>query len=375
MYIQHIDLLAPAPGLTARLQVLRFGKPSTGPKAYIQAALHADEVPAILAALELKKLLLRAEAAGELLGEVVLVPYANPLGLAQHVHGQHHGRFSLSDGLNFNRGYPELAGAIADRIRPQLSTDMQANVARIRAALREATLALPAINPTQDLKRRLLQMAIDSDVVLDLHCDSDAVMHLYSLTPHTLLAQELGAQLGAQAVLLATDSGDSPFDEACSRPWLDLQKMMEPSLGQAAIPLACFGATVELRGEADVTHEFARQDAQALLAFLQSRGVVGGTPAGARQALCEPTPLSGSEPITAPSAGVVVFLRRSGDHVNAGDAIADIVNPDTGDVTTLHCKSGGVMYARCSTRWAAAGKRLAKIAGTSLARSGKLLSP
>jgi uncharacterized protein len=64
-----------------------------------------------------------------------------------------------------------------------------------------------------------------------------------------------------------------------------------------------------------------------------------------------------------------------GARVNAGDAIADIVDPDTGEVTTLHCKSGGLLYARCSTRWAAAGKRLAKIAGTSLARTGKLLSP
>jgi len=36
--------------------------------------------------------------------------------------------------------------------------------------------------------------------------------------------------------------------------------------------------------------------------------------------------------------------------------------------------SAGVLYARIATRWATPGKRLAKIAGTSLARTGKLLS-
>jgi uncharacterized protein len=375
MITQHIDLIAPAPGMSARLQVLRFGAAGRGPKAYIQAALHADEVPAMLAALELKKLLRQAEAANQILGEVVLVPFANPLGLAQHVHGQHHGRFALHDGLNFNRGYPELAQDVAKRVGPQLGPDPQANTVLIRAALREATQALSALTPAQDLKRRLLQTAIDADIVIDMHCDSDAVLHLYGLTPHAALAQELGAQLGARAVLLATESGDSPFDEACSRPWLDLQRMMEPTLGADAVPLACFSATVELRGEADVSHALARQDAAGLMAFLQLRGLVQGTPAQSKQALCEPTPLTGSEPITAPSAGVIVFHRQAGERVNAGDAIADIVNPDSGEITTLRCKSGGLLYARCSTRWAAAGKRLAKIAGTSLARTGKLLSP
>ncbi len=375
MITEHIDLIAPAPGMSARLQLLRFGTPGRGPKAYLQAALHADEVPAMLAALELKKLLLQAEADGDLLGEVVLVPYANPLGLAQHLHGQHHGRFALHDGLNFNRGHAELAQEVAKKIGPALSRDAQANTPLIRAALREAAQALSAHTPAQDLKRRLLQNAIDADIVIDMHCDSDAVMHLYSLTPHAHLAQELGAQLGARAVLLATESGDSPFDEACSRPWLDLQRMMEPTLGKDAITLACFSATVELRGEADVSHALARQDAAGLIAFLRLRGVVKGAPPQPMQALCEPTPLSGSEPITAPSAGVVVFHRGVGERVNAGDAIADIVNPDTGEVSTLRCMSGGMLYARCSTRWAAAGKRVAKIAGTSLARTGKLLSP
>jgi hypothetical protein len=251
--------------------------------------------------------------------------------------------------------------------------DVRQNTVHIRSTMREVLDALSATTPTQDLKRQLLRLAADADVVLDLHCDTDAVMHLYALTPQESTAAELGACLGAQAVLLATESGDSPFDEACTRPWL----LLQAKYPQFPIELACFGATVELRGEADTDHGLARQDAQAICQFLVGQGAlrIDGQPDVLPTPLCSPSPLSGSEPIAAPHAGVVVFLRRPGERVEAGEAIADLVHPDTGAITTLRCQSGGLLYARCGSRWASAGKRLAKIAGTSLARTGKLLSP
>ena len=81
-----------------------------------------------------------------------------------------------------------------------------------------AAAALQAREPAADLKNRLLQWAADAHTVLDLQCDSEAALHLYALTPQAELAAELGALLGARAILLATESGDQPFDEACSRP-------------------------------------------------------------------------------------------------------------------------------------------------------------
>jgi predicted deacylase len=370
MKTETIELLSPSPGTRQTLQVQRYGTPGARPKVYIQGALHADEVPAILVTQQLARRLAELEASGSIPGEVVLVPYANPIGLAQFSLGYHQGRFDLRDGGNFNRGYADLASLVKDRVRSELGPDSAANTLIIRNALRAAVGELKANTTTQDLKNKLLQLAVDADIVLDLHCDTDAVMHLYALTPQSAVAQELGCAMGAQAVLLATESGDSPFDEACSRPWLALQEQ----LPEFPIALACFGATVELRGEADTHHALAAQDAIGLCDFLRVQGVIQGEvklPA----ALCQPTPLSGSEPITAPHAGVVIFHRAPGDAIAAGDVIADLVDAATGEVTELRCKSGGVLYARCGSRWAQPGKRLAKIAGTSLARTGKLLSP
>jgi predicted deacylase len=371
MQIDTIPLIPGAPGTTAQLRVLRFGTPGAAPKAYIQAALHADEVPGVLVAHRLHERLLRLEAEAALVGEVVLVPYANPLGMAQQLLGQSQGRFDLRDGINFNRAYPDLSDAAAAAVDGRWGTSASSNVALVRAALRDAASALPAQHPAQDLKRRLLGLAIDADVVLDLHCDSQAVMHLYALTPQEHPARELAALLGARALLLATESGDSPFDEACSRPWLLLQQRFPG----AELPLACFGATVELRGEADTDHATATADADAIVEFLRRRGIVAGPPAALPAPACEATPLAGSEPIVAPQSGVVVFLVEPGAHVACGDTVAELVDADSGAVTPLVARSSGVLYARMAGRWAAPGTRVAKIAGTTLARTGRLLSP
>ncbi len=371
MQAHDIDLLSPAPGVQHRLRVWRAGQPGRGPKAVIQAALHADEVPGILVAHALRERLATLDAAGAVVGEVLLLPYANPAGLAQQLLGQHQGRFNLGDGVNFNRSHPELGAAVAAAVGHRLGADALENVATVRAALRQAAAALKSTTPMQDLKNRLVAQAIDADIVLDLHCDSQAAMHLYALTPQGDIAAELGALLGAEAVLLATESGDSPFDEACSRPWLQLQQQF----AQAAIPLACFSATVELRGEADTDHRVAARDADAIVQFLRRRGVIAGDPGPLPAPRCTPTPLAGSEPVTAPHAGVIVFHAEPGARIEAGQVVADIVDADTGAVTAVRAQSGGVLYARIATRWATPGKRLAKIAGTSLARTGKLLSP
>jgi predicted deacylase len=377
MHVESLSLLATVPGLSQRLQVLRFGRPGTGPKAMIQAALHADEVPAMLVARCLAEQLTRLEAQGDVVGEVVLVPYANPIGLAQRLLGQHQGRFDLRDGTNFNRAVPDLAPALVQALQGRLGPDGQANVGLARQALREALaaalIAQPPQHAAEDLKQRLLGLALDADIVLDLHCDAEAVLHLYGLTPQAALCEELGALMGAQAILLATESGDSPFDEACSRPWL----VAAESLAPQPLPLACFSSTVELRGQADTSHELAAQDAQAIVEFLRRRGVLAGAPMPLPlpQALCEPTPLAASEPVCAPCTGVVVFHVMPGQRVEAGSLIADIVDIDQGQRVPVRAQSAGLLYTRTATRWASRGDRLAKIAGTSLARSGKLLSP
>jgi predicted deacylase len=345
------------------------GAEKQGKKVYIQASLHADEVPAMLVAHVLKRELARLEGEGRIRGEIILVPAANPIGLSQVVHNTPFGRYDLANGINFNRSYKHVAADLKAALAGRLGADAAANVALIRAHARRSVAAWDTDNPTQDLKKTLLGMAIDADVMLDLHCDNEAVLHLYTGTPLADAVKPLAALMGAHATLLARESGGEPFDEACSRLWWDLAE----AFPEAAIPMACIGVTVELRGERDVRYDLAEQDARALLQFLARQGVLDIEPEPLPALVAEPTPLEGVEPLAAPHAGVLVFLKKLGARVQAGDAVADIVNPVSGQVTTLRCTQSGVLFARTAHRHLLRGMHVCKVAGEVANRTGNLL--
>lgn len=364
----HHTLQPAVPGTLSSLLSLHYG-PGDGPKAVIQASLHADEVPGMLVAQHLRQRLEMLEAAGRLRGEVVLVPLANPLGLGQWQLRGWQGRFDALSGENFNRGHADLTAPVAEALAGRLGADATQHVGQVRAALREAAGALPGATPLESLRRTLLGLAIDADIVLDLHCDGEAVLHFYT-TPQLWPQAELLARcLGSELVLLAGRSGGDPFDEACSMVWPQLAERLG-----VALPPACLAATIELRGEGDVSHELAARDAAAIEHFLALRGFIDGPAAPAPALRCEALPLAGSMPLVAPTGGVVVFLRAPGTRVVAGEALADLVDPHSGSVTTLKSPVDGLFFARENRRFAVAGMTLGKVAGRDATRSGRLLS-
>jgi predicted deacylase len=366
-----IPLPSPAAGTSRALSYLRFGTQGTGPKAYIQASLHADELPGMLVAHHLRHQLAALEQQHRLLGEVVLVPAANPIGLAQTLLGTSQGRFDLRTGQNFNRMFHNLSSEVLKRVQAQLGPDARANQDLIRSAIRSSLKDQAATDELSVQRLALMRLAADADVVLDLHCDCESVLHIYTGTPLWERVAPLAGLLDARVALLETNSGDDPFDEACSRIWWDIAAQV----GEAfPIPLACVAVTVELRGFADVNHADAERDASALLDFLRLQGIIAGPLSQAVPAACEATPLAGCMPLTAPAAGLVVYLRELGDTVKAGDPLIDLIDPVSGNAQQLLAPVDGIYFARENRRYVAAGTRLSKVAGREAVRSGQLLS-
>ncbi|MGD9331559.1 MAG: M14 family metallopeptidase [Desulfobacterales bacterium] len=364
-------------GNTRTLTIHRFGDRSTPRKAYLQAGLHADEAPGFLVMHHLMNRLERADAAGRICGDILLVPVANPIGLSQWRDDGLRGRFDFLNGINFNRRFANLADQIADRVPADLGNSPHDNVRIIRQATGTVLKTLRPEDEAGHLKRKLLSLAYDADIVLDLHCDFQAVIHVYmgaSLWPRD---RDLPAQLGARATLLADDSGGTPFDEACSRIWFQLAARFP----EHPIPPACLAATVELRGLADLDHETAGRDADHILAFLTRRGLLRGDVSPLPALACEATPLSGVEHIKAPRPGVVVFCKAPGEAVQAGEVVAEVINPLAGvsgdRVQSVKATADGLLFARSADRFARPGRILAKIAGSKpLQGKGKtLLTP
>ena len=181
-------------------------------------------------------------------------------------------------------------------------------------------------------------------------------------------AAPLAGYLGAQVLLLARDSGNAPFDEACASLWWELAEHFDK------LPCACLAVTVELRGEQQVSHALARQDALAIIDFLASQGVIDQTPSRFAPASCRATPLAGVEHLNAPHAGVIVFLREPGDMVEQGQAVLELIDPLTATTTRICAGVDGMLFARTAYRYARCGMNLAKIAGANPIRSGNLLT-
>ncbi|KQQ47380.1 deacylase [Duganella sp. Leaf126] len=358
---------------TFELTSFHFGTPGAGKKVYIQASLHADEVPGMLVAQFLRKQLTVLEQEGRIRGEIILVPAANPIGLAQAIQGAAFGRFDLTTGINFNRNYKHVFDDVKVAVDGLLGQDDQANVRLIREHARASIATWQPKTDAETLKKVLMTLAVDADIVLDLHCDNEAVMHLYAGTPLADAVAPLSALLGAHALLLALEAGGEPFDEACSRLWWDLDRHFA---GAYPIPPACVAVTVELRGEAEVRYDLAERDASALLRYLALNGVIddGNDGEALPAPLCAPTPLEGVEPLYAPHHGVLVYVREMGEQLQPGDVIADLIDPVSGSTTAIRTSVAGVFFARSAHRHVLRGMNVGKVAGATAFRAGDLLS-
>ena len=162
--VEKITLPNQSAGVTREITVHRFGTEGARPKAYIQASLHADEFPAMLVAQKLLPLLIEADAKGEITGEIILLPYANPIGLSQMIGGVVNGRYASDGTGNFNRNWPNLTKSVAEKLQGRLTGTVDDDVAAVRSALRDAVADLSDRTETGAMRKTL----IDPDCVRNI---------------------------------------------------------------------------------------------------------------------------------------------------------------------------------------------------------------
>ncbi|TIU22562.1 MAG: succinylglutamate desuccinylase/aspartoacylase family protein, partial [Mesorhizobium sp.] len=228
-----------------RFEGFRFdGSDKSAPSAYLQAALHAGELPGVVAIDALMPMLGKAEAEGRIKGNITVVPQANPIGRAQYHFGEHQGRFHLGTRTNFNRGFPLLA-----------APDMM--------LLPDTTLG----TADQRLKARLLQLSIGHDIVLDLHCDDEGLAYLYVNASLWPAMADCAVTMGVDAVILWNEDTDGTFEGASIIPYLNVPAELARLDRRVA-------TTVEYRGILDVDGALAGSDADGLYRLLVARGVI-----------------------------------------------------------------------------------------------------
>jgi len=368
---QQSPLISPVLGTQRCIDSFHFGTPNSGKKIYIQASLHADELPGMLAAWKLKQQLVRLEAQGHINGEIILVPVANPIGQNQQLMDVHLGRYELETGKNFNRGYFDSFESVVELVEGKLSTDPEANKQLIRAALRQTMQAWQVDTEMHSQQKTLQTLCCDADIIIDMHCDFEAVQHTYCTDYSWDSIAPLAHYLDSKANMLANETGGNPFDSAFDMVWQRLQARFGD-----IIPKACQAVTLELCGQADVYHEKSDADAAALINYLRHLQVVTDKPAEVLTTTATPaTDLAAVEPLTSNMGGVLVLCTEVGETVEAGQLIAEVINPITDQVQQVRASQPGLLFSRSLRRTATAGMLVAHIAGENIIRSGYLLAP
>ncbi len=340
---------------------------------YIQAALHSDELPGVAVAWYLKHALSALESSGRLRARITLVPIANPIGFSQQLQGQPLGRFESSSGQDFNRQFPAIGQQLAELVAPNLGPDVAENKRVIRRAIDSYFDQYVPEGELQSQRAILMRMACKADIMIDMHCDWEAVSHLYTTPQAWPRISVLGHYLGCRTALIADISGGEPFDEACAEPWYTLHRRFADRF---PLPEALKPVTLELRGARDVSHAQARDDAQAIINSLIAWGYISGD-VPALPPVAEPlaAPLAGCEYLTAPHAGVIIYTREPGEWIKAGEVVAEILDPISNQLTPLFGQQDGLLYARHWVRFATPGLLVVRLAGGEALREGPLLVP
>lgn len=322
---KQIALPSMTPGTSRSIAVHRFGKAGARPKIYLQAAIHANELPGTMALHHLMPMLVEADKRGRIKGEIVVVPNINPIGLSQLAGQQHLGRYDFNNRENFNRAWHDLAPAVAERIGGKLGRNGAENVAAIRAAALATLKAMKPVGDTHTMRVEAMKMSIDSDIVLDLHCDANAALHIFGSRadwPGPL--DVLAAELGAAATLYNDPYPTAPtFSGVNGALWSRLAERFPA----ARIPQACLSATIEYRGQHDVNHTLGESDAKNLYRFMVRRGVISGSAGKLPRIKSQPTPMQGMDVGYCPKAGMLTYLVERGSKVKKGQAICEVIDP------------------------------------------------
>lgn len=335
------------PGVTYSLDVLTFkGSDRSAPGAYLQAALHGGEFPGVAALHFLVPMLEAAETAGNIAGNITIVPMANPVGSAQWLNGEPMGRFDLFSRINFNRAHFALEDFDTSEL-PVLD-------AAVPAAIR--------------LKAELLRLALPHEIILDLHCDFESEQYMYIPAAFWPGMKDLASAVGCKAVLTWQADADLAFEEAAARPAL----ASKAGLSRRAV------ATIEFKGLADVSAEKGMADAKGLFDFLVHRGVLRGKSKVKQDNFKGPvTPLENVEMVKMPTGGMVFFHVDVGATVKKGAKLATII-PRPGDPSAdliVTAPQSGYVLTRREHRFLPRGDDLIKLLGakrSATAKSGSL---
>jgi predicted deacylase len=340
--VMHVGEMASGAKLT--VPVYRIKGNGQGPNVYIQANMHGAEVQGNAVIFQLLEQLKHIE----LNGSITLVPYANPVG-CNHKNGEYTlGRFDPITGENWNRMYHFDESIIEPFAKAHLNQS-NAETAQAFQALMVEQLSLKlnhnvyGITTGQRIAYQLQLLALQADLVLDLHTGPISSKHLYCPD----YARPSAEYFDIPHVLFIPNGFDGALDEATFCPWWYLQLKFaelgrdfpitktEENQGKNAVIKESF--TVELGSQEQIDLDVAHEDALGILSYLQYQGAINSQQYQPKTMTRYSCLLKDYKALYSPMGGMVDYLAEFGQPLPAGEPLARILRMDNyGDGDPLH---------------------------------------
>ena len=321
---KDIEIRALADGTRLNLPVYHFsGQQRGAPSAYIQSSVHGAEVQGYWVAM----LLIDYFAAHAPLGDVTIVPIANPYALSHKSGAYTLGRFDPVTGENWNRKYIDLSFVVDDFLALHSTPSLEELTPMFKEIMRKylsSALSAPE-GYAQRLALELQRMAVSADKVLDLHCDTSSVEHIYSPNYASASAEAIGIPL----IIEMDNVFGGALDEAIFCPWAHLseQYALTRNVPKLAPPVEAF--TVELGDQEHVDHKKATQQAKGLLRYLSASQIIEATVEEAEISVFYKCHQHTFLTIYAPRGGIIIEHAPLGVPLKAHQTLLILSTPDT----------------------------------------------
>ncbi|MEM9242822.1 MAG: succinylglutamate desuccinylase/aspartoacylase family protein [Pseudomonadota bacterium] len=300
------------------VEAIKFiGTNSDAPKVYIQAGIHGAELQGSLVIHKLIDYLQKNPP----LGDISLVPQANPIGCNHKVGDFTQGRFDAMNGDNWNRYYhydDRDIDIFLKTVPMNLSQcDLLNHFRRmLKKRLTDKLNAPLGLSRAARLDLSLQRIAVDADIVLDLHTDAHAINYVFS----PQYAQQTAAQCFETDILLSLPNQFAgAMDEAIFCPWWTLWQKYHQQ--EAAPPIEAF--TLELGNHESLNDQQAKQQMQGICRYLAAKKVIATTD------FTTPTvssttiwPINQFQVFYAPVGGLYQWLCSPGDAIKESQIIA-----------------------------------------------------
>lgn len=353
-------------GRNLNVPIYTFTSDQAGPTVYIQSSIHGAEVQGNVVLYHL----LRALKSAPLRGKIILVPNCNPVGSNLKSGEYTLGRFDPVNGQNWNRAYhydPALVEEFAEQI--QVDSDLSEIKSQYRQKLRAAIEGRLAqqwgLGLAECLNLKLQRMALDADIVLDLHNGPVSTRHIY--VPEYALAS--ASYFNIPHVILIPNVFAGALDEATFCPWWSLTEKLKTKYPERHWDFAVEAFTMEMGSQEVIEFAAGESDTQSILSYLSYKGCFTTPVAQALKMTRYATYLKDYKILYTQKGGMVEYVAKPGQLVAQGEVLAKMLNIDDLDnanatseivapcdlIPILHFPSasvlGGTQLYKCVTNY------------------------